>query len=520
MANNQNSQGPLAFLATQRIELAPDANHPAVDMSFLDAAKAAPAAHAPAPSPQVPPAEPPRAEPHIRQAPPLPLPAPATQPQPAAQAFFAEQPRPEKAGKGKIWIIGGVAAFGVLLLGILLSGLLRPKPYTAAPNAVFSETPGMAAAETPSLPGVALPEAPAAALRSEPPKGFTEQQMQAVCDDIMRRISEQVTKQTTPAGDDPLFQAALQGAQCGEFTFRDGSIQVTLLLPDAMKLESLQMEPYVPRTDAQAYIRKSYAALLANVGTLKDKLAYTFDVYYEKQSNGEISYDITLPMLSFPLYDYNQIFGPHMDEYMKQLGFYAAAQEVLMPDFQDWDLHKGADKDSPTLGAYFDSLAAALSDKGINVNGKVTVNTAEIRAALETRFKQTWMFEGLEFTHNYGGYFMSFHYPNNFSYFNGVTEKLSAQYKAGAISAPTSPAELEAMFTQERRKETNAMLQDSPNSRTNLMLEDQVQFDWETLGKHGIAACPYLVESIRQFINGYDFHLDFFAGTAGFPDCR
>jgi DUF1680 family protein len=74
---------------------------------------------------------------------------------------------------------------------------------------------------------------------SQLPEGLTVQQQQAVTEEILLRLPDQLAQQGAQVNADPLFQAALQGAQCQEIAFDNGSIHVALQLPDPMKLQSM-----------------------------------------------------------------------------------------------------------------------------------------------------------------------------------------------------------------------------------------------------------------------------------------
>ena len=61
-----------------------------------------------------------------------------------------------------------------------------------------------------------------------------------------------------------------------------------------------------------------------------------------------------------------------------------------MPDFQSWDKHKGTQQDLTKLDEYFQSIAQALSLKGIELNRKTILDVETIKQYLKTRFVKTW----------------------------------------------------------------------------------------------------------------------------------
>lgn len=424
--------------------------------------------------------------------------APAA-PSPALGNTVKQGPlRMQKKIKINWFIAGGVALFAIIIAVVLIS-LLQQTGGGAAVSQI-----GSVGVQTSSVPDQAISiPTPARQQAAEQPEKLTAQQ-QAVLEDIFLQLPEQMPEQSAQVNTDAIFQAALKNARIKEIIFQQGTINITLLFPDPMKLQSLNVNPYVPRSGAQAYIKQAYAKLIANVGSIQDTVSYDFNIPYQEQTNGEITYDKTLPFLFFPLDSYSAAFTPHMKEYMENLGFYIAASEILIPDFQDWDSHKGTEKDAEYLPAYFGGLANVLSDKGIDYNHEVTVDTDQIQTVLEKRYKKTWLFENMKFSIDRSGQVLSVDFPNNFSYFN-VEESIIAQYQAGKIAAAPTLSDADAMYLNETRRHANVILAGTPQSRKDLMLHGDYHFDWETLGEKGIGACPDLVEEIRRFVNAYDF---------------
>jgi hypothetical protein len=415
--------------------------------------------------------------------------------------------KPEK-GRGKLFVIGGICVFGVVIAGLLLSSFIR-HGNTASPVAAV-QTQNRTPAEMPSVPGNPDLGDSEQNGRSLPQQGkLTAKQQDAMLNEAFTRLPDQLAGQGKQMNPDPFFLAAIKDPKNTEAVFTDSSIKITVFLPDPAKLQSLNIPPYVPRSGAQDYIKGTYEKLVSQLNSAQDKVRLDFEMQYQIGANGDSSYDITMPMLSFPLSDYSEAFKPHMEKYLTDLGFYTAAAEILMPDFQDWEQHKGTEKGAAYLDRYFGDLAAALSDKGINYHNKLTIDADQIKKILSTRFADTWMFENMSFSTNFYGPVLSFDFPNDFSYFNTVTETLNAQYQAGKLKAPATPEEAEALYTAETRKHANALLADLPQARKDGMLHGDFKLDWELLGAKGIAACPELVEDIRQFINGYDFQMIF-----------
>ena len=539
MAYNDRSS-LLAFLATERIEFHQNPsgiteNAPAPGPSAPIPAEQQPYYAAPAPGPSAPipaeqqpyyaaPAPGPSAPIPAEQQPYYMAPTPEPVEQPGISIRFdtnaQAQPNPstgkrqEPASHEKrtnFVVIGGIAVFGVIVIGLLAAIFFKQNKspalsenmsagsshYTAyIPSPAEASESAFIPSEEPT--GTAAPT-------SEQPQELTAQQ-QAMANEIVSRLSQHMPEQSAQVSTDVLFQAALNNVKIEKIVFSESTIAVALLFPDPKKLKTLDIEPYEPHSGAQDYIKQKYAELISRVGSISDTVRYEFDIPYQTQSNGDETFDITLPFLFFPLYDYSEAFIPHMEQYMTDLGFYTAAGEILMPDFQDWESHKGADNGEVVLHAYFSSLAGVLSDKGINYYGNITVDTDTIQSLLETRFRETWLFENLKYENNSSGLYISVYFPNDFCYFYPVYETLDAQYRAGKITAPVSLPAADALFVSEVRKHANAFLADPPQSRKDTMLRGDYSFDWETLGEKGIAACPQLVEQIRQFINGYDFH--------------
>jgi hypothetical protein len=375
----------------------------------------------------------------------------------------------------------------VIIAGLLISGLLRHDGGSAPADA---DSSGMSQKMT------AEQEAFAAELYQKLP-------------DALVSMSEQFSQ-------DPVFLEAVSQAKTTDLVFYDDRLDFSVMLPDprAESLDQLGIADYTPHSGAQGYIRDNYPKL-CDMKNMTICLLYKATLYPQKDLDGSLTVDWSLPELTAIPYDYGQVFTPHVAEYMKDKGFYAAALELMMPDFQNWNNHVGTERDMTQLEGYFQSLAEELSLKGITLNEKTVVDTEAIEQALKTRLVNTWAFDSPAIEENGYQTVLSVKLLQT-GVFQDTSDELRAQYEAGAKPVPAGLAALEAVYLDRVRQKINDAYGSSGLQGTDAYVR-QYAFSWQELGEKGIAACPDLVEEIRQYLSSYDFSLMFTAGTSGIP---
>lgn len=420
----------------------------------------------------------------------------------------AKSPAPERQPGKMSWpIIGGIAVF-TLVVGVLIgSGLLRQNIVPVSSPAIDSPSPGAEFSVD------AVQNNPASSTPSAGPQQLTQEQ-QVMLDTLTQKIPAvlpELAKNVTE--NDKVFLAAAQTAFYTNPVFDDSSLTVTLLLPDprTSSLAKLGVEPYTPHSGhsaAQTYIRDGYAKLCRMEG-ITDWLEYSMKFYFQ-----EIGDEKTLEWNTFPvssaLWEYSRVFAPHLDQYMADLGFYDAAIEVLMPVSGTW--RNNADLDSDNMRQYFADFANALEFEGIEFNGKTVVSQEVIEKALRERMAEVWMCDSVSvYTNTFRVPQLKMRSVSAGSLFSKVLDGLRAQYDSGSLTMPSTYAELETVFLSTCQKMSEGLLESTAAKDRELVMDQDYQFDWETLGNEGIAACPSLVEDIRRLLFSYDFDLRFLA---------
>lgn len=444
-------------------------------------------------------------QPEIQQAaPPIPkikktkTPVPNTQNDAPVRKTAKPEPTQPK-GKANWYLIGGVAVFAVIICVILVLMLIRPaNPTTTVQYADISST---AAAWTPvqSVNAVSKP-------------AFNEQ---PVLEDIGQKLSQYVMEQGKQLSNDSLFLAAIKNVKFEKSSFTENNVEISLLLPDPKvdSLKQLDIKPYVPYSGAQAYLQVNYAKLL-QVNTLKDTAAFDANLLLQSV-NGEKTVDWSFPSFMGALEEYRKVFKANMEKYMTDMGFFIAAKEILMPDFQNWPAHMGQDTNPEYLRNYFKNLADALAEKGIQHKGKLTIDAALIQQLLEKRMKAVWAFDLLAVKSDNYNPSLAINTFTHVSFFTDVYEKLDAKYRSGQINAPATWDALEEVYVSLVKEKVNSMYGDLAKGNGAIVRAGNYSFDWEKLGTQGISACPDLVSEIRVFMDAYDFSLMFLGNING-----
>ena len=439
------------------------------------------------------------------------------QPEPAhAQASQAEPCAPiteapssdRPQGKMNWLIIGGVAIF-TLVVGVLLgSGLLRQNTVPIGSPPADSTAPG-AEASTGAAQNAPIPSASPSQTQE------LTQEQQAMLDTLAQKFPEVVPTLVDEITNDPLFLAAVGQAHYETPVFGTGGLEITLLLPDprADSLDKLGVGPYTPGTDAQAYIRDSYAKLRQMEG-ITDWVEYPVTLFYQNGIGGEKTLDWSLMSVFWGLHEYSQSFTPHLEQYMAEKGFHTAAVELLMPEIG------GADQDSAHLQEYFADLAGALEFKGIDVNGQTVVDREKIEQILKTRLAGAWVCDSVAIVNhdNYRPYtpYIRVRSLAPVTFFGQVYEGLDAKYNSGVLTPPPSLEEFETVYLAAINEMSEGVLDSTAAKNQQLIWDRENAFDWETLGDEGISACPELVEDIRGFLSSYDFYLMFTSHLFGY----
>lgn len=390
-------------------------------------------------------------------------------------------------------LIAGTAVFAVIIAGLLITGLFRHYNGSAP-----ADTGNISSMEATSTTGK--------------PQKMTEQQEEFAAT-LFKKLPEVLVSLSKDFTQDPVFLEALSQAKLTDVVFSDNQVDFSIMLPDprADSLDQLGVSSYIPHSGAQAYIHDNYAKL-CDMDKITTVILIPATLYPKKNADGSLTVDWSLPVLSSVPYNYEQTFMPQMSKYMKDKGFYTAAMELIMPDFQSWDKHTGTERDMTRLDEYFQSLAESLAPKGITLNGKNVIDVDMIKQTLKTRFVRTWAFDSPDIqTSGNQTVFKTRTVHEN--WFQDVSDELTAQYEAGAKSRPANLNALEAAYLENVRQKINAAF-GSNGLQGNDVYNMQYAFTWQELGNKGIAACPELVDVIRQYLFSYDFQLMFTAATA------
>ena len=401
---------------------------------------------------------------------------------------------PPAQAKRKInpYILGSVAAFIAIAGAVLYFGMFGIRAIQNLPDTM--------------VPTVGSPA------DMEPALSVDEEIIMA---EITSKLPGKIREASMDSMYIPLLQDAVASARITDPVFSDYGVKVTVLLPDPgiVNLRSLNIAPYTPFSGAQKYIRENYQNL-KNVATISAYMAIDVKLTYLYSGAAVKELDWSFPHETFVIMEYSAIFESHIDQYMTELGFYTAVEEILMPDFQRWESHTGAVSDQALLDAYFRSLAEALAYKGVEYNGNLTVDAAQIELLINQRFAQCWAFDNLSAGRDHFSSSLKFNSYSHGILFHEAVELKQAQYRSGEVSRPTSYDALEQEFL--------AMLDTQINDSFDMLSKNvsagvdlhNYYFEWEKLGEKGISACPDLIEYIRTFLNSYDTHM----GILAHPD--
>ena len=410
--------------------------------------------------------------------------------QPAPGAM--QQPAPQRKRKWLLLAIAVAAAAVLAVVFLVVPGL----PNKDAPDAV----PPPPAEEN----GPSAPPEPTGGIQA-----LTGEQ-QAMLDTLAQKFPEALPGLASQILDDKAFLAAAAKASYTDPVFDIPGLGITMLLPDprAESLGKLGIEPYTPGSDARAYIRENYAKLCGM--DTPDRIEIPVTLYYEDEIGGRQTLDWTLSSVFWGLNDYSNLFTPHVEQFMDDVGFYAAAAELLMP--AAWDAAGGPDGAAYPDG-YFSDLADALSFKGVDIGGQLAVDRDDIEKALRERLARTWAYGSVSIaTHSNSVPYLPcvrFRSVSGIDFFSQVREGLDAQYRSGSKPKPPSAEGLEHDFLSEAREMADGILDSQTAKDQSLVMEHDYTFGWEALGENGISACPDLVEEIRTYMDSYDFDLMF-----------
>ncbi len=407
--------------------------------------------------------------------------------------------------RGKVnWaVVGGIAVFAVVVVALLVPGWLQRDAAVGGPASTAMES-----SETETYPL----SAPNASDPSSSPAQTQEvtREQQALLDTLTQKFEELLPGLIKEAMDEKLFQAAAKQAMLADPVFKDDGLYATLLLPDprAGSLNKLGIESYIPHSGAQDYINENYAKLCGMDTPDRIEMPVTF--YYQDGVDGEKTLDWELFSVYRALREYSDVFTPHVDQYMADVGFYAAALELLMPAVGRWVTE--GDLDSDYMHEYFAKLADALEFKGIEVNSQIVVDNQTIQNMLKQRLAQVWVCDSVSvYTNVFRAPQLKMRSLFSGAFFSRVYDDLNARYQTGRAEKPSSMEELERVFLATAQEMSVGILDSSAAKDRDLVMEREYPFDWETLGSEGILACPELVEEMRTFLFSYDFDLTFLA---------
>ena len=331
-------------------------------------------------------------------------------------------------------------------------------------------------------------------------QGLSEDQ-QMILDTLTQKFPEALPGLASRVLDDKVFLAAAGKASYIDPVFDVSGLEITLLLPDvrAESLDKLGIEQYTPGSDAQAYIRENYAKLRGM--DTPDRIEMPVKFYFEKTIEGGETLDWELDSLMWGLNDYMNVFTPHTEQYMADIGFNDAAAELLMP-------YDGVLNDD-----YISNLADALSFKGVDIYGQLVVDRVKIESVLKDRLAGIWVYDSVSVANKSNSIpYQPFTKARSLSglvFFSQVREGLEAQFMSGSKTKPSSLEELDKVFLEASREMAEGILDSQTAKDQGLVSELEYSFAWAALGDEGIAASPELVEYIRTLMNSYDFHLMF-----------
>jgi len=418
--------------------------------------------------------------------------APPPDPSPPTLSELMNTPPVQAKRRVNLYVLGGVAAFIAIAGAVLYLGIFGTRSIQNLPDTM--------------VPTVGSPA------DMEPTLSVDEEIIMA---EITSKLPGKIKEASMDPMYIPLLQDAVASARITAPEFSDYGVSVTVLLPDPgiENLRSLDIAPYTPFSGAQNYIRENYQNL-KNVAAISDCMAIVVNLSYLHSGAAVKEIDWSFPHETFVIMEYSTIFESHIDQYMTELGFYTAVEEILMPDFQRRESHTGDVSDQAFLDAYFRSLAEALSYKGVEYKGNLIVDVAQIELLINQRFAQCWAFDNLSAGRDHFLSSLKFNSYNHGILFHEAVELKQAQYRSGAVSRPTSYDALEQEYL--------AMLDSQINDSFDMLSKNMsagvdshsYYFEWEKLGEKGISACPDLIDYIRTFLYSYDTYL----GILAHPD--
>lgn len=424
--------------------------------------------------------------------------------QPETPTPMTDEPAP-KCLRGKVnWVMaGGLIVFAAVIITLLIPGWLRRDIAVIGPPSTAAES---------ANPGITFePEQNTPDPSSQPAQtqDLTQRQ-QEILDTLAQKFPEALPALAKEILDDKLFLSAAGKASYANPVFEVYGLDVTLLLPDprADSLSKLGIEPYAPHSGARAYISGNYTKLCGM--DTPDRIEIPVTLYYQTGIGGEQTLDWTLPGVFWGLDEYLNVFTPHIEQYMADIGFYNAAAELLMPDIGSWNSAGG----NPVwLEEYFADLADALSFKGVNINGQLVIDSGKIESVLKERLARVWVCDSVSVVMHANSRpylpYIKVRSLAGVTFFSRVREGLDAQYQSGSLIKPSSLEELESAFLSASWETAAGVLDSTAAKDQELVTEREYPFDWETLGSDGVSACPELVEEIRSFLWSYDFDLMF-----------
>lgn len=390
-------------------------------------------------------------------------------------------------------VIAGIAGFAVVVAGLLLLAFLLPPAYV--------------------LP-VMAPEITAPSSIGLTQEQLTAQQ-QALLDTLAQKLPDALRETAKQYGDDRAYLAAISRVKIESCVFEEYAITVNLLLPSpkSENMETLGVESYRPHSGAQAYIRENYDKLCGLGGDIYTE-SYEVGLSLTEDRDGEPTLDWSLPDLYSVAYKYNLRFMSYMLDFMLEKGFDAAAFELLLPDFQNWDAHTGADCGQACTQEYFETLSAALSYDGVKIIDETVYHEGTIQKRLEDGFAATLAFDARSIAVNIGYPVFRVRLADSSALFDEVFNALGKYYRDGGGPVPASYEELEAEYQSFVRQKINGIYGPSgfqTDDTKAVESKEYYYFDWYELGEKGVAACPELVRDIRMYLSNYDFDLMFLA---------
>ena len=336
-------------------------------------------------------------------------------------------------------------------------------------------------------------------------------EQQEILDKLAVQFPEKLPGLANEAHDDKAFLAAAEKASYTNPVFAPHGLDITMLLPDprAESLDKMGIGSYTPYSGARDYIRNNYAKLI-NMET-SDRIEIPVTFYYEGDIGGVQTLDWSLGSIIWGLNDYMNVFFPHVEQYLNDMGFHSAAIELLMPDIRNIGDTPGQ---TECLDEFFSDIADALSFKGVDIGGQLIVDSKTIEKALRERLVQTWVSDNvsvmaLDNNRPYMLRYLKMRSLTAITFFSSVREELDAQYKSGSQTKPSSQDDLEKAFIAAANKKAGEILESSAAKDQELISEQEYPFSWDALGEQGVSACPDIIEDIRRHLDSYDFSLMF-----------